>query len=191
MGQLKLFEMFSGYGGASFGLKKANIPFKCVGYSEVDKYAIQCYEQNHRNYLDGYGRNFGDCTKINPEELPDFDLLTGGFLCQSFSLAGKREGFNDTRGTLFREIIRIAEVKKPKFMLLENVEGLVNHDEGVTFRIIRNEIKRIGYDICYKILNSKNYGIPQSRSRIWLVCKLGGWDVNLVSKIFKNMFKGL
>ena len=165
---IKIFEMFSGYGGASFALQKAKIPFECVGYSEIDKHAIKCYNQNFSNI-----KNYGDCTKIDPSELPDFDLLTGGFPCQSFSIAGNRRGFNDTRGTLFREIIRIAEVKKPKYMLLENVRGLTNHDEGRTFDVIKKELLRIGYSICYKVLNTKNYGIPQNRERIFILCKLG------------------
>jgi DNA (cytosine-5)-methyltransferase 1 len=185
---IKLFSMFSGYGGAEFALKKANIDFEVIGYSEIDKYAIKCFQQNHCKECDfntpnGWKRellpkNYGDCKRINPNELPDFDLLTGGFPCQSFSIAGARKGFNDTRGTLFREIIRIAEVKKPKYMLLENVKGLINHDNGRTFKIIKNELLRIGYDICWEILNSKNHGIPQNRERVFLVCKLGKWRFN-------------
>lgn len=182
MEKIKVFEMFSGYGGASFAFKKSNIPFECIGYSEIDKYAIQIYNQNHQNI-----RNYGNARDINPIDLPDFDLLTGGFPCQAFSMAGKREGFDDTRGTLFREIIRIAEIKKPKFMLLENVEGLVSHENGKTLSIILREIKRIGYGVVYKVLNSKDYGIPQSRERIWFVCKLGGWE--FMEFMFPNPIK--
>jgi len=167
---IKLFEMFAGYGGASFALKKAGIPFECVGVSEIDKYAMQCYTQNHKGF------HYGDCTKINPNELPDFDLLTGGFPCQAFSVAGKGLGELDTRGTLFNEIIRIAEVKKPKWMLLENVKGLTTKKHKPTFDKILSELKRIGYDVKYKILNSKEHGIPQNRERIFFVCKLGQWD---------------
>lgn len=156
--------MFAGYGGASFALKKAGIPFECVGYSEIDKYAIQCYEQNHK------GKNFGDCTKINPNYIPDFDLLTGGFPCQSFSIAGKGLGEQDARGTMFYEIIRIAEVKKPKYMLLENVKGLTLRPHEQTFKKILSELDRIGYDVKWKVLNSKYYGIPQNRERVFFVC---------------------
>ena len=102
---IRLFEAFAGYGGASFALKKAGIPFECVGFSEVDKYAIQCYEQNH-NPEESCNRNYGDIRKIDVEELPDFDLFTGGFPCQAFSVAGKGKGELDSRGTLFYEIIR-------------------------------------------------------------------------------------
>lgn len=150
---IKLFEMFAGYGGASFALKKAGVPFECVGYSEIDKFAVQCFEQNHD------GKNFGDCTKIDPNNIPDFDLLTGGFPCQSFSVAGKGLGEQDTRGTLFHEIIRIAEVKKPKYMLLENVKGLVSKKHKATFEKILSELDRIGYDVKWSITMSKcKYG---------------------------------
>jgi len=175
---LKIFEMFAGYGGASFALKKAGIPFECVGYSEIDKYAIQCWEQNHsicNTYCsDGISRsyplNYGDCTKINPNELPDFDLLTGGFPCQAFSVAGKMQGELDSRGTLFNEIIRIAEIKKPKYMLLENVKGLTSKKFKDTFNKILSELDRIGYSVRWEVLNSKDYGVPQSRVRVWFVC---------------------
>ncbi len=167
---IKLFEMFAGYGGASFALKKIGIEHEVVGYSEIDKYAIQCYEQNHK------GKNYGDCTKINPNELPDFDLLTGGFPCQAFSVAGKGLGELDTRGTLFHEIIRIAEVKKPKMMLLENVKGITFKKHQETFQKILNELDRIGYVVKWKVLNSKDYGIPQNRERVFFVCFLKGMD---------------
>jgi len=162
---IRVFEMFAGYGGASFGLKKAGIPFKVIGYSEIDKFAIKCYEQNHGNI-----KNFGDCRKINPNKLPDFDLLTGGFPCQPFSVAGKGLGELDTRGTLFYDIIRIAEAKQPKYMLLENVKGLTTKRHKQTFKKILSELNRIGYLVKWAILNSKDYGIPQNRERVWFVC---------------------
>ena len=172
---IKLFEMFAGYGGASFALKKAGIEHEVVGYSEIDKYAIQCYNQNHK------GKNFGDCTKINPNELPDFDLLTGGFPCQSFSVAGRGLGEQDTRGTLFHEIIRIAEIKKPSFMLLENVKGLTFKPHKATFEKILSELDRIGYVVKWKVLNSKDYGIPQNRERVFFVCFRKGMDTGKFS----------
>jgi DNA (cytosine-5)-methyltransferase 1 len=162
---IKLFEMFAGVGGASFALTRQNIPFECIGYSEINKFAIKCYNQNHIGI-----KNFGDCTKINPQDIPDFDLLTGGFPCQAFSQAGKRLGELDTRGTLFNEIIRIAEVKKPIYMLLENVKGLTTKKHKATFDKILSELQRIGYNVNWKILNSKDYGIPQNRERVWFVC---------------------
>lgn len=178
---IKIFEMFSGYGGASFGLKKANIDFECVGFSEIDKYATQCYEQNHNKT-----KNFGDCTKINPNDIEDFDLLTGGFPCQAFSQAGKMQGELDIRGTLFNEIIRIAELKQPKYMLLENVKGLTTKRFKDTFNKILSELNKIGYNVYWEVLNSKEQGIPQNRERVWFVCFRK--DIDNYDK-FMNPFK--
>ena len=166
---MKILELFSGYGTASFALKRLVAKgiidkYVCVGYSDIDKYANQCFKQNHK------GQELGDCTKIDPNELEDFDLLTGGFPCQAFSVAGKGLGELDTRGTLFNEIIRIAEVKKPKYMLLENVKGLISKRHQPTFQKILSELERIGYHVHWKVLNTKDYGIPQNRERVWFVC---------------------
>lgn len=162
---LKVFEMFAGYGGSSFALKKVGIEFECVGYSEIDKYAIQCYNQNFPNV-----KNFGDCTKIDPNEIPSFDLLTGGFPCQDVSLAGKRD-LSKGRTNLYSEILRIAEFKKPKYMVLENVKGLLSAGEdGRLINIIISDLKKIGYSVVWKLLNSKKYGIPQNRERVVIVC---------------------
>lgn len=141
----------------------------CVGFSEIDKYAIQCYQSHFPEH-----RNFGDATTINPNELPDFDLLCGGFPCQSFSIAGKRRGFEDTRGTLFFDIARIVEVKRPKIVWLENVKGLLNHDEGKTFRVIIQTLSELGYDVQWMVLNSKFFGVPQNRERVFIIGNLRG-----------------
>lgn len=182
--------MFAGYGGASFALKKANIPFEIVGYSEIDKFAIQCYEQNHsaisyvplcdveksddKLFAECHNEsfkpdNFGDCMQLDPNDLPDFDLLTGGFPCQAFSVAGKSLGELDTRGTLFHDIVRVVKVKKPKFIVLENVKGLVGKKHRATFDKILRSIIDLGYYVDWKVLNSKNYGTPQNRERVWIV----------------------
>ena len=176
---IRVFEMFAGYGGASFGLKKAGIQFESKGYSEVDKYAIQCYSQNHK------GKNYGDCSKIDPKELNDFDLLTGGFPCQDVSIAGNRD-LSKGRTNLYLEILRIAEYKKPKYLLLENVKGLlsVKIDERKLVDKIVSDLQKIGYGVVWKVLNSKDYGTPQNRERIWFVCKLGGW--NFMEFMFPN-----
>src|SRR3990167_2225993 len=132
---MKYFSMFSGVGGFELGISRAtNDTWTCVGYSEIDKYAIQTYEKHFKH------KNYGDATKIKPEELPDFDMLCGGFPCQSFSIAGKRRGFQDTRGTLFFDIARIIKHHKTRYIILENVKGLLSHDGGETFSIIINTI---------------------------------------------------
>lgn len=171
---IKVFEGFSGYGGASFGLRKAGIDFEVIGYSEIDKGAIKCYELNHPNI-----KNYGDISKINPNDLPYFDLFTGGFPCQDVSLAGKRD-LSKGRTNLYLEILRIVSVKKPKFLLLENVKGLESMEiNGRKLNhIIINDLNKLGYGVCYRLLNSKDYGIPQNRERVWFVCKLGNWNFN-------------
>mgnify|MGYP001581890252 CR=1 FL=1 len=140
--------------------------WECVGYSEIDKYAIQVY-QSHFNHT-----NYGDITKIKAEDLPDFDFLCGGFPCQSFSIAGKRGGFADTRGTLFFDIARILKAKRPRLFLLENVKGLLSHDEGRTFGTIISTLDELGYDLQWEVLNSKNFGVPQNRERVFIVGNL-------------------
>lgn len=168
--KLKVFEAFAGYGGASFGLKKSGIPHKVVGYSEFDKYASEIFEINHPDI-----KNFGDIKLINPlsPDFPDFELFTGGFPCQPFSSAGLGQGELDIRGTLFYDIIRICEIKKPKHLLLENVKGLTTKRHEKTFEKIKTELKRLGYSLEIKLLNTKNYGIPQNRERIWIYGYLG------------------
>jgi len=140
----------------------------CVGYSEIDKYAIKVYERhfNHENY--------GDITKINADELPDFDCLVGGFPCQAFSIAGKRGGFDDTRGTLFFDLARILRAKQPRLFVFENVKGLLSHDGGKSFKTIVQTIDELGYDCQWQVLNSKNHGVPQNRERIIIVGHLRG-----------------
>ena len=160
---LRVFEGFAGYGGAAFGLQKAGVPHQVIGFSEIDKWAVALYEQNHIGVP-----SFGDITEIKPEELPDFDLFTGGFPCQPFSSAGLGEGENDTRGTLFHDIVRVCHIKQPQFVLLENVKGLTTKRHASTLRTICDELERIGYRIAWKVLNSRHYGVPQNRERWWL-----------------------
>lgn len=163
---IKFFDMFAGIGGFRSGLEAVG-GFKCVGFCEIDKYAKQAYESMYDTKGELY---FEDATKIKAEDLPDIDLICGGFPCQSFSIAGVRGGFNDSRGTLFFEIARIAKVKQPKYLLLENVPGLLNHDGGRTFATILNTLDELGYDVTWSVLNSKDYGVAQSRRRVYLIC---------------------
>ena len=148
-------------------LAKCNTPL-CVGFSEIDKYAIQIYKKHFPKH-----KEYGDATRIISEKIQDFDLLVGGFPCQSFSIAGKRGGFKDTRGTLFFEIARIVSVKRPKLLLLENVKGLLSHDKGRTFGTILATLSDLGYILEWQVLNSKNYGVPQTRERVFIIGHLG------------------
>lgn len=141
----------------------------CIGYSEIDKYATAIYQKHFPEH-----HNYGDITLINADELPDFDLLCGGFPCQAFSIAGKRKGFEDTRGTLFFDIARILRAKQPRLLLLENVKGLLSHDNGETFRTIISALDDLGYDVQWQVLNSKNHGVPQNRERVLIVGHLRG-----------------
>ena len=190
MEEIRVFETFAGYGGASFGLKKANIKHKVVGFSEFDPTAERIFMKNHPDVP-----AFGDITKIDVDTIPDFDLFTGGFPCQPFSTAGAGLGVLDIRGTLFYEIIRICEIKKPKDILLENVKGIIGGKHKETFKKIISELERIGYQVHFKVLNSKNFGIPQNRERVWIYATLRERDLfwkfefnNLkLNKFFKDV----
>lgn len=169
---IKVFEAFAGYGGASFGLKRSGLKYKVVGMSEFDPFASALLAANFPDI-----KNWGDITKINPYKLPAFDLFTGGFPCQPFSSAGLQNGEEDKygRGTLFYDIFRILQVKRPKYVLLENVKGLTAKKFEPTFNRIKDLFKELGYgDMAYAVLNSKDYGIPQNRERLWMFAQLGG-----------------
>lgn len=162
---IRFIDLFAGTGGIRLGFemacKKHNIETECVFSSEIDKNACATYELNFDH------NPLSDVTKI--EELPDFDFLLAGFPCQSFSYAGKRRGFGETRGTLFFEVERLLAKYKPKGFLLENVRGLTTHDQGRTFETIIHSLKNLGYSVEYRLLNSSNYGVPQNRVRIYIV----------------------
>lgn len=169
---IRILETFSGYGTASFALKRLGIEYELIGYSDIDKYANQCFQQNHG------GKELGDIKNIDTSKLPDFDLLTGGTPCQDFSLAGKREGIFDkdgkpTRSGLIFEFVRILKAKQPKYFLWENVQGVLSAKDKVTgdyqFDFILELFSEAGYDVDFRLLNSKDYGIPQSRSRVWVI----------------------
>ena len=163
MSKIKYLSIFSGIGGFEYGMQQSNKEFECIGYSEVDKYAKSIYKKHFPGHKD-----LGDATKIRTEELADFDLLVGGFPCQAFSMAGYRKGFDDTRGTLFFELARILKDKRPKYFLFENVKGLLSHDKGKTFQTILEVLSDLGYDVEWCVLNSKNYGVPQNRERVYI-----------------------
>ena len=194
---MKYFSLFSGIGGFEHGIKKAYLretstgsllqnnrnsssdlrgntrirvsSSENIGFSEIDKYAIQIYKKHFSNH-----KECGDVTNIKWSNVPDFELICGGFPCQSFSIAGKRGGFLDTRGTLFFQIARAAQEKQPRLLLLENVKGLLSHDKGKTFGTILNTLDEIGYDLQWQVLNSKNFGVPQNRERVFIIGHLRG-----------------
>ena len=162
--KIRFIDLFGGIGGFRYGLEKVSKRFKCVYYCDIDKYAVETYNKNF-----GEKHETSDITKINATDLPDFDLICGGFPCQSFSIAGKRKGFTDTRGTLFFEICRITSEKKPRMLFLENVKGLLSHDNGETFRVILESLDELGYNVEWQVLNSKNFGVPQNRERVFII----------------------
>jgi DNA (cytosine-5)-methyltransferase 1 len=257
--EFRYLDLFSGYGGFSLGIQQAyelsevgtksenssdsesgapqhsECPL-CIGFSEIDKYAIQTYNKNfkyeecencrlarerechsrtqerqetlnsggtclsqndrHSNDTDISSsaknncqcrhKNYGDIKSINASELPDFDLLCGGFPCQVFSIAGKRAGFEDTRGTLIYDVFRIIKEKHPKLVLLENVKGLLSHDCGRTFKTIITSLAELGYAVEWQVLNAKNFGVPQNRERVFIIGHLGGFGGRQVFPITQN-----
>jgi len=162
--QIRYFSTFTGVGGFEIGIEKSIPGAICVGMSEIDKHANNVLRYKFKGV-----KNYGDITKINEEELPDFEILCGGFPCQSFSIAGKRMGFEDTRGTLFFDLSRIAKCKRPKILFFENVKGLLSHEEGRTITTILKTLDELGYDAEWQVLNSKYFGVPQNRERIIII----------------------
>lgn len=142
---------------------------ECVYTNEWDKYAADIYEKRFNTKIDR-----SDITTVDADRIPDHDLLCGGFPCQAFSVAGKRRGFEDTRGTLFFDIARILKAKRPTYLLLENVKGLLSHDNNRTFQTILWSLDELGYDLQWQVLNSKNFGVPQNRERVFIIGHLRG-----------------
>ena len=160
---IKYLSLFSGIGGFEYGLEQSDYDFECIGFSEVDSFAKSIYTRWFPRH-----RDLGDASKIDPKQLQDFDLLVGGFPCQAFSLSGKRKGFDDTRGTMFFEIARICAEKKPRYLLLENVKGLLSHDGGRTYKKMLGILSELGYDVEWEIYNSKSFGTAQNRERLYI-----------------------
>lgn len=167
---IKYLDMYSGIGGFRSALDEVG-GFECVGYCEIDKFAKQAYETLYDTKGEMY---FENARNICPDDLPNIDLICAGFPCQSFSLAGKQRGFDDTRGTLFFEVARVAAAKRPALLYLENVQNLLSHDKGWTFETILEVLDDIGYDVSWTVLNSANFGVPQSRNRVFITGFLRG-----------------
>ena len=161
---MKVCSLFSGIGGIDLGFVQAG--FKIAWANEIDKYAAETYKNN----LDESALVVGDIKKVDVTTIPDFDILVAGFPCQSFSTAGKQKGFDDVRGSLFFQVARVVEAKKPKVIFLENVENLIEHDEGKSFLTVYNALAPMGYSFKYKVMQPYEYGnVPQSRARVFIV----------------------
>ena len=163
---LKFFDLFAGIGGFRLGMERAG--HTCVGSCEWDKYARETYKYNFNQYPE-----YDDAKDMHAQSLPSFDVLCAGFPCQAFSIAGKRLGFEDPRGNIFFEIARIAKAKRPSYLFLENVKGLLSHEKGDTFRTIISTLDEMGYDAEWQVLNSK-YFVPQNRERVFIIGHLRG-----------------
>lgn len=161
--EYKIIDLFAGIGGIRLGFEKIFKKSKFVFSSEIDKHAQKTYSYNFNDIP------HGDITQISEKEIPHHDIILAGFPCQAFSIAGKKKGFEDTRGTLFFDVVRIAKYHKPKVIFLENVKGFVGHDKGNTFKTVKQTLENLGYKVFSQILNSKDYGIPQNRERIYIV----------------------
>lgn len=169
---MKFLDLFAGIGGFRFGMESAG--HKCIGFCEIDKFARASYKAIHNT--EGEIELY-DITTVTDEEIRaigQVDVICGGFPCQAFSIAGARRGFEDTRGTLFFEIARFASILKPKYLFLENVKGLLNHDRGNTFKTILGALDGLGYDVEWQVLNSKNFSVPQNRERVFIIGYLRG-----------------
>ena len=169
---MKFIDLFAGIGGFRLGMESAG--HECVAFCEIDKFARASYKAIHN----AEGEiELHDITTVTDEEIRNIghvDVICGGFPCQAFSIAGARRGFEDTRGTLFFEIARFAAILKPKYLFLENVKGLLNHDKGDTFETILSALDELGYDVEWQVLNSKDFGVPQNRERVFIIGHLRG-----------------
>lgn len=164
---MKFLDLFAGIGGFRLGMESAG--HECVGFCEIDKFARASYQAIH----DTKGElELHDITTVSDEFIRGIgrvDIICGGFPCQAFSIAGNRRGFEDTRGTLFFEIARFASILRPKYLFLENVKGLLNHENGVTFETIISTLDELGYNVEWQVLNSKDFGVPQNRERVFII----------------------
>ena len=169
---MKFLDLFAGIGGFRFGMESAG--HECIGFCEIDKFARKSYKAIH----DTKGEiELHDITRVTDESIRGFgsvDIICGGFPCQAFSIAGARRGFEDTRGTLFFEIARFASILRPRYLFLENVKGLLNHENGITFETIISTLDELGYNVEWQVLNSKDFGVPQNRERVFIIGHLRG-----------------
>ena len=181
---MKFLDLFAGIGGFRLGMESAR--HECIGFCEIDKYARASYNSIH----DTEGEiELHDITTVTDEFIRSIgcvDVICGGFPCQAFSLAGARRGFEDTRGTLFFEIVRFASILRPRYLFLENVKGLLNHENGATFEVIITALDELGYNVEWEVLNSKDFGVPQNRERVFIIGHLRGECTRRIFPIGRN-----
>lgn len=177
---IRFVELFAGIGGFRVALEENGC--KCVWANDIDASACKVY---NRHWSDGTLFE-GDINGINPEEIPDHELLVGGFPCQPFSYAGSHLGFSDNRGNLFFAMARIIKAKRPNFLIFENVKGLLSHDEGRTFRQILVTLDELGYNVEWRVFNTKDFGVPQSRERVYIVGYSREWIALAASNGFRD-----
>lgn len=175
--KLKFIDLFGGIGGFRLGIEKAT-DWECVWYNDINRYAVQVYNRN-------FGENYEpeDIRRIHGSKIPGHDLICAGFPCQSFSTAGKRKGMEDIRGTLFFEICRIARFHKPQYLFLENVRGLLSSSGRRDFGVILKSLWELGYHVEWQVLNSKDFGVPQNRERVYIIGHFGGFYGGMVFPI--------
>ena len=175
----KFIDLFAGLGGFRIALE--SLGAKCVYTSEWDKSVSQVYYNNFGDYPDG------DITKVDEKNIPDHDILCAGFPCQAFSISGKQRGFEDSRGTLFFDVARIVKEKRPSVVFMENVKNFATHDNGQTLGVVKSTMEELGYTFHQKVLNATDFGVPQKRERIYMVCFRN--DLNVQSFSFPKSFK--
>ena len=181
---MNFLDLFAGIGGFRLGMESAG--HECIGFCEIDKFARASYKAIH----DTKGEiELHDITRVTDESIRrigSVDVICGGFPCQAFSIAGNRRGFEDTRGTLFFEIARFASILRPKYLFLENVKGLLSHENGITFETIISALDELGYDVEWQVLNSKDFGVPQNRERVFIIGHFRGESTRRVFPLSKS-----
>ena len=176
---MSFIDLFAGLGG--FRLALESLGATCVYSNEWDKFAQQVYNDNFGDIPEG------DITQVDEKSIPEHDILCAGFPCQAFSISGKQRGFEDSRGTLFFDVARIVKCKQPKIVFMENVKNFAVHDNGRTLEVVENTMKELGYSFSYKVLNAVDYGVPQKRERIYMICFRN--DIGIESFKFPKPFK--
>src|SRR5699024_8317808 len=184
---MNFLDLFAGIGGFRLGMERAG--HKCIGYVEFDKFARKSYKAMHDTEGEWTAHDITRVTDDDIRQLRDrgrIDIICGGFPCQAFSIAGQRKGFDDTRGTLFFDIARFASIIRPRYLFLENVRGLLNHDNGNTFETILRTFDELGYDVEWDLLNSKDFGVPQNRERVFIIGHLRGASTRKIFPITRE-----